>query len=322
MKRLWTYPFSLTAARGRLAALFILVATPPLAVTSALTGRPALAATEPSFSILAAPAVSTPSTNDFPQGILFPYSILDRALRGSVDKTGDVDYLALKGDKNLELFLQAVATADLSQFPSFEVPPDPKDREGKVTINRAAEMVFWINAYNAHLLKTLSDAYPLKSPDEIKELDTAKTHRVAGQEYSLREMREKVIGFDPRALFALTEGMRGGPATMMQCYRFYGVNDMLNAAVSAFINDPRNVEVVRIQNKVTVNDFLQQANALFAPRAVNSRAKLSGVRFLLSSYTDQRGERSYLTTNDYQIVFKPRDRSLNQKESSSAISGP
>jgi hypothetical protein len=311
MKRLLlTSTLSLTAVCGGLAALFIIVATP------------ARAATEPASSTMVTPAAPASTPNIFPQGMLFPYSLLDRALSGNVDKTGEVDYLALKGNKNLELFLQAVATADLSQFPSFEVQPDPKDKKGKVTINRTPEMVFWINSYNAHLLKTLADAYPIRSPDEVKNLDTDKTHRIAGNLYSLREVREKIIEFDPRALFALTEGTRGGPALMLQAYRFAGINDLLNAAVSAFVNDPRNVEVVRIQNKVTVNNFLEQANPLFAERAINSRSKQSGVRFLLTSYTDQRGQRSYLTTNDYQIIFKPRDRSLNQKESSSAVSGP
>jgi hypothetical protein len=333
MKRLlMTYTLPLTMACAGLNALFILAETPAFAKTPALVNiKTAISSSNtlsPTTAVMLA-AVSPPATssapaataNNFAQGILFPYSILDKALLDNVDKSGNVDYLALKGNKNLDLFLQAVATADLSQFPTFEVQPDPKDKNGKVTINRNAELVFWINAYNAHILKTLADAYPLKSPDEIKGLDTDKTHRVAGNLYSLRELREKIIEFDPRALFALTEGTRGGPMLSMHAYRFYGFNDMLNAAVNAFINDPRNVEVVRIQNKVTVNDFLKQANDLFANRANSGNRKLGGLRFLLSSYTDRRGERSYFTTNDYQIIFKSRDRNLNQKESSSVVAG-
>ena len=77
------------------------------------------------------------------------------------------------------------------------------------------------------------------------------------------------------------------------------------------------MEVIRIQNKVTLNDFFERANDLFARMDTNPdpKRKLSGVRFLLSAFTDRRGERSYLTTNEYQIIFKPHDRSLNKKES-------
>jgi hypothetical protein len=275
---------TLTTACAGLSALFILAKTPTLAKAEPATpsgetspGSTSAAVTGTTFS--ASSPTPPVTTNNFAQGILFPYSILDKALIGNVDKSGNVDYVALKGNKNLELFLQAVATADLSHFPTFEVQPDPKDKDGKVTINRNAEL------------------------------------------YSLREMREKIIEFDSRALFALTEGTRGGPMLAMQAYRFYGLNDFLNAAVNTFINDPRNVEVIRIQNKVTLNDFLKQANDLFANRANSGNRKLAGLRFLLSAYTDRRGERSYFTTNDYQIIFKPRDRNLNQKESSSVVSG-
>lgn len=311
MKRLLpNFALSLAATCGGLSTLFILAASPAVAQnTGSLPAASTTATAAPGYT--------------FPQGILFPYWILDKALENKIDKSGNVDYTALKSEKALDLFLKAVATADLSKFPTFQNQPDPKDKTGKITTDRSAELAFWINAYNAHVLKTLAEAYPVSSPDEIKGFHIAKTHVVAGKTWSLQEMRDKIVEFDPRALFTLSDGTRGGPMLARQAYRYVDISDpnesrnMLNIAVKTFVNDPRNVEVVRIQNKVTLNEVFALANDLFARVASNPdpRKKMSGIRLLLSLYTSQRGERSYLTTNDYQIAFKPRDRSLNRKES-------
>jgi len=259
----------------------------------------------------ATPVAVAAKTPEFSQGILFPHSILDRALARAIDKNGTVDYVALKGDKDLAQYIQATATADLSLFPTWEIEAGTKDKNAKPKIDRSAELVFWINAYNAHVLKTLSDAYPLDSPDEIKDFDTAKTHRVAGKDYSFAEMREKIIAFDPRALFALTDGTLGGPMLALTAYRFRDIDLTLNSAANTFVNDDRNVSVERIANKVTISDYFSAANAPFTP--LGERRKMAGVRLLLSAYTDKRGQRAYFTANDYQIILKPRDRKLNIK---------
>ncbi len=205
----------------------------PLAVCALLAATQAAGAQPSGTQPAGRPASNAPSApaGGFSQGLFFPHSIFDRVLQNTVDKTGNVDYVALKGSKELDLYLQAVATADLSKFPVLPVRALPdeksttaqtgKDKKGvKVTENRNVELAFWINAYNAHVLKTLADAYPIGGPGDIKDFDTAKTHVVAGQKWSLRDLRRKIVGFDPRALFTLTTGTRGGPLLEPRTYRF------------------------------------------------------------------------------------------------------
>lgn len=300
----------------------LLALTAPSANAQPANAQPANATSAANAQPANAPNVAQP--REFLQGILFPYSLLDRALKGKVDKNGNVDYVALKGDKDLDLFLRAVATADLSKFPVLEVKPLPDDKtaeapvkdgkdgkEAKPVLNRNAELVFWINAYNAHVLKALADAYPINGPDDIKDFDIAKTRLIAGQRWSFRDLRKKIVGFDPRALFALTNGTRGGPLLEARAYRFANLNAALEAATNIFVNDRRNVSVERIQNKVTLSDYFVEANELFTRRG--DRKKLSGARSLLAAYSDKRANRSYFTTNDYRIEIKPADRSLNIK---------
>lgn len=268
------------------------------------------------------PAANNPDLdpqNDTMQGILFPYSLYDYALINHVDHNGNVDYAGLKGNQFLDRFVKAVAGADVSQFPVFknEVKTDDKHtgRETtKIVEDHSPELAFWINAYNANVLKTLADAYPLDGPENIKGFDTAKTHTVAGKTWSLAELRAKIAQLDPRALFALTDGTRGGPLLAPDAYRFSCgqgcyLSDELNRAVQVFVNDDRNVALLRIQNQVTVNPYLAEVDQWFKPKG--ARRKWDGIRAILAGY--RKTSQAYFAAGDYNVQFAQPDRHLSTK---------
>ncbi len=297
--------------------LMMILAATPIVATLPAGAQGATADGSTSITSAAAPPVRQNVDVSRLTWLEYP-SKLDRALAGKVDKNGKVDYALLKGDADLDLFTRAIAVADISRFPVLTIKPRVDEKTGlvakgaKETINRDAELAFWINAYNASVLKTLSDAFPVGSPDEIKGFDSDKKHRIAGQSWSLRDLRAKIVRMDPRAFFALSNGARGGPLLAPSAYRFLGLNQLLDITASVFINNPDNIEVARSQNKVTLSDVLTEADDLFAAQS-NKRQKLGGLRYLLSAYSDQRGNRSYFTTNDYQITLRKSDRRLNGK---------
>lgn len=258
---------------------------------------------------------------DYPQGILFPYSLLDSAYAGNIDRTGNVNYAQLKGNKRLQLFLKAVEFADLAAFPVFDVysADEKTGRETKVSKDRSAELVFWINAYNALRLNAIAQAYPIKSIDEIKDFDTAEKYVVAGKTYSFKQLREKIASFgDPRALFALPTGTAGGFLPSPTAVRVSEYDARMNAAVSVFVNDPRNVRLVRIQNRVMLNPAFQEVDEILMPK--NSRRKGDGIRRALSGYTDGRATRSYFTTNDYRIEYGSANRGINDMNNNANMS--
>ena len=258
-------------------------------------------------------ALAQGEPTDFPQGPLFPYSLLDSALAGNVDTSGYVYYTNLKDNKSLNWFLKAVATADLKQFPVFDVyATDPQTgRDTVVKKNRTSELVFWINAYNAHILHAIAHAYPIKSIDEIKDFDTAVKYNVAGKNYSFKQLREKILSFgDARALFALTTGTLGGFLPSPTAVRYVEFDARMNSAVEVFVNDPRNVSINRIANTVTVSRHFEEINDAFSKS--NNRRKFEGVRTVLSAYAKNKG---YFTAGDYRIEFVDADRGLNVKSS-------
>lgn len=269
----------------------------------------------------AQPEDNTPIS--FPQGILFPYSLLDMAMQGNVDRDGHVNYVALQGHKALELFVQAVATADLTQFPVLTRQINTKDKLGrdeeKTESDRSPELVFWINAYNALVLHAILKAYPISTPDNIPDFDKVKTRRVAGQDYSFAELRKKITAMDSRAFFVLTDGTKGGPMLRSTAYRLVSLNDSLNDAVQYYISDPHNVQLLAINKKVTVNPVLKEADELFKTKA--GRAQWTGIRTLLTNYSIIGSSKRYFANNtDYTIEFMRGERQLNRDPNQSPVS--
>ncbi|MBV9468554.1 MAG: hypothetical protein JOZ57_04865, partial [Abitibacteriaceae bacterium] len=121
---------------------------------------------------------------------------------------------------------------------------------------------------------------------------------------------------DPRALFALTDGTRGGPLIAPDAYRFSCgagcyLNDELNRAVQIFAGDDRNVALLRIQNQVTVNPYFAEVDQWFKPKG--ARRKWDGIRAILANYANRKGGQGYFTTNEYNVLFAQPDRHLNTK---------
>lgn len=246
------------------------------------------------------------------QGVAFPYERLDRVLRANVDKEGNVAYARVKGNNDLDIFVRALALADLTKFPNWMNPADPADPKSKPTPDRTPELVFWINAYNGLFLKAIADAYPVKSPTQIAGLDSAKTRVVAGKAYSFADLRRKIAEIDPRALFALPDGTKSGPRALSSVYRYTNLGKQLNGAITAFINDPTHVEPpLRLKNTVSVSPWLLSVEEWFKPKA--SRRKMDGARRLLSSYAQRNSDQNYFTAGDYEVKFLPTNASLNEQ---------
>lgn len=261
---------------------------------------------------------------EFPQGILFPYSLLDVALNGKVDRDGHVNYLALQNNEALKLFIQAVATADIAKFPVLTRRTKVIDKLGreeeKETPDRSAELVFWINAYNAHILNTITQAYPVSSPDNIPDFDTAKTRRVAGKDYSFAELRKKIVALEPRALFALTDGTLGGPMLKQTAYRLTGLDDILDQNISYFVSNPNNVQLLVINKLANVSSLLQEADPLFTTS--RTQKNWAGVRRLLADYSVVGSNKRYFVNNpDVEIKFVRPQRALNRDQNLSPVSG-
>ena len=109
--------------------------------------------------------------------------------------------------------------------------------------SRAEQAAFWLNAYNALVLRTVVTAYPIRGTaaqyprDSIMHVAgafTAKRHRVGGRLVSLEEIEKQVLPTfdDPRMFFALGRGSIGGGRLRSEAFTATRLESQL-AAVAA-----------------------------------------------------------------------------------------
>lgn len=141
----------------------------------------------------------------------------------------------------------ADAAEDLQRLSSYI---DHLEAVSPGTLDRGAELAYWINLYNAVTLELVLSNYPL---DSIK--DTAGFLRspwnkklvvVEGSELSLNAIENEIIRprfQDARIHFALNCASVGCPPLAQSAYRADSLDDQLDNACRRALNDPRWVRI-------------------------------------------------------------------------------
>ncbi len=174
-------------------------------------------------------------------------------------RDGYVYYLALKKERRaLDAY---VASLDVprARIESWPVP----DREA-----------FWVNAYNALVLRTVVDAYPIhgRSADypasSIRQVPGAfdgRTFRVGGQALTLDGVEKNEIAAfgDARLLLALGRGAIGSPRLHSEAYRGDRLEEQLADVLRECASHAACVRVDRDRNVLSVTPIVSWRDAAF-----------------------------------------------------------
>ncbi len=118
--------------------------------------------------------------------------------------------------------------------------------------NRAQQMAYWINLYNALTVDIVLDAYPVKS---ILKIDGSffspgpwnkKTLKISNQKLSLNDIEHGIlrpIWKDSRIHYAVNCASYSCPNLRATVYTAENVDDQLTLAAKDYINNPRGVAV-------------------------------------------------------------------------------
>jgi hypothetical protein len=241
-----------------------------------------------------------------------PHALLDRILDVYV-RDGLVYYAALKTERaNLDRY---IATLD-----------DAQAWLGKA--NDADRRAFWINAYNALVLRTVINAYPIRGRSEAYPADSigqipgafaGVKHRVAGQVLTLDEIEKTVIGGfgDTRLLLALGRGTSGSPRLRSEAYRGSRLDGQLDEAVQEFVVRADAFRIDRVSNQVTVSPLFSWREDFFVAGFANAgqmwanRSPLERAVVAMSYPLLFPSEREFLALNTFQMKFGEYDWSLN-----------
>lgn len=228
-------------------------------------------------------------------------------------REGYVYYKALQSERRvIDPYLQSLETA----------PPD------MASWSRNDQLAFWINAYNALVLKTVIDKYPIKTitkdypANSIRQIPGALeqiTHRVAGRSLTLNAIEQTIIVpfGDARALLALGRGAIGSGRLHSEVYRGDRLDEQLDQVVKEFSTRINSIKVDPPQSALTVSPLFGWRQDAFVASFQKDGAFLSGrspieqaiVGMVLPKLFTT--EREFLKQNTFQLKYGVFDWRLN-----------
>ena len=237
---------------------------------------------------------------------------LDRLLDLYV-RDGLVYYAALKSDRRaLDQFIDEIA----------DEPP------GFSSWSTDAAKAFWLNAYNALVLETVIDHYPIRGAaseypsNSIRQIPGAfetLAHRVAGRQVTLDEIELAVLPSlaDPRVYLALGRGAVGSGRLRSEAYVAGRLEEQLQAVVAEYATLPRYVELDRLAEEVRVSAVFgwrsQEFATAYGDRGWSDSGRTLIERAILSLINPELfpRERAFLAANEFTLRYQAFDWRLN-----------
>jgi hypothetical protein len=238
---------------------------------------------------------------------------LDQILDVNV-RDGLVYYRALKSDRGrLDRYIA-----------SLNVPAETYSRW-----TRDQQAAFWLNAYDAFVLQTVIDHYPIAGrsatfpASSVKQVPGAfetRKHRAAGRTVTLDEIEKEILPEfkDARLYLALGRGAMGSGRLRSEAYTAQRLARQLTAVQSEFVAEEQMIQIDRSGNQMSVTPILSWREAEFVagydpgptgPFAQRSPIERALLAFVLPHVLPL--EKELLQKNEFKVSFRAFDWRLN-----------
>ena len=230
-------------------------------------------------------------------------------------RDGLVYYRALKSDRRkLDAY---VAALDGPQARAVDTWP------------REEQIAFWLNAYNAWVLRAVIDHYPIQGASgrfpanslrQIAGTFDRVPRRVAGRSLTLDQIEATVIAQfrDPRLYLALGRGAMGSGRLRSESYAGASLGRQLDAVAREFATSGWLLDIDEARGMVLVSPLLSWREkdfiAAYAAAVPARYAQRSDLEKAMLAFVDGNllpHERDFLERNEFKVEFKPFDWSLN-----------
>ena len=201
--------------------------------------------------------------------------------------------------------------------------------------SREQQQAFWINAYNAFVLRTVIDQFPIRGratgypANSIRQIPGAfekVTHRAAGRAVTLDAIEKEILTplGDARVFLALGRGAVGGGRLRSEAYDASRLDTQLNAIAAESIDRKEIVRVDEAANELSVSPIFSwreaafvasladKADAMFRQRSPLEQAVLALIEPHLYG-----SEAEFLEKNAFRMTFQEFDWRLNDLSSRS-----
>jgi hypothetical protein len=194
---------------------------------------------------------------------------------------------------------------------------------------REAKMAFWVNAYNAFVLQTVvnrypirgtSGAYPASSIRQIAGAFDQTKHRAAGRSVTLDEIEKTVLAEfnEPRLALALGRGAVGSGRLRSEAYTAARLPEQLESIANEFVTKQRLLKVDRAAGVVSATPIVSWHEAEFvaayASKAGEKFASRSPIERALIAFVTPHLlplETELVDENRFKVTFQEFDWRLN-----------
>jgi hypothetical protein len=264
------------------------------------------------------PVVAAPQT--------FSHEDFDRVLQRFVDNQGRVDYAALKNDAStLERYYHSLTLYSPDSHPAL-FP------------TRQSKLAYWINAYNAAVIKTVVTHYPISSVIDVKRPSLFfflprksgfflfQRVTFGGATTSFYYLEQRVIRkrfAEPRVHFALNCASMGCPQLPRRAFTAEHLDKELDREARKFLSEKRNLRIDHEQKVVflsTIFDwYKKEFLTWYQDRFPGQKATL--LSYVASYAPSEKAEALRMEESSYQVRFIPYDWRLND-QSNKRLTGP
>jgi hypothetical protein len=227
-------------------------------------------------------------------------------------RDGLVYYRALKLERpRFDAYVASLATASVAEA------------------DRNRQLAFWINAYNAFVLRTVIDFYPISGRaamyprNSIRQVPGSfekRPFRAAGRTVTLDQIEKDIIApmGDARALLALGRGAMSGGRLRSEAYTAERLDAQLDAVAREAVDRHELVMIDRANGVLSVNPLFSWREAAFVQSYANKAAPAFAQRSPLERAVlgligplALRTELDFLEQNQFKMQFHDFDWRLN-----------
>ncbi len=143
-------------------------------------------------------------------------------LKRNVNVNGNVNYANLKRSK-----------AELTKYTN-----DLAENSPTKEWTREAELAYWLNVYNANVLRLILENDPVNSVEDIKGMFTDKHITVGEKSYSLDDVEKTLLKLGgAKMLFGMCKGTYSSPKLSAIPFTEANIDGRIEALAANFIND-------------------------------------------------------------------------------------
>ena len=220
----------------------------------------------------------------------FDHSLFDKILKDNVTENGLVNYLNIKDTPEFEVYLKKLANADLTNLSENE------------------KLAFYINAYNAYVIKNVLNLWPIKSPLDDKGFFKKYKFNIAGEELSLDGLEYKYIFEIENILvhFGLVCAGLSCPKLIPMAYTGQNVYDQLIKNANVFLQDTN-------RNKLDKKNKILYVSEIFKWFGKSFEEKYGSIKNAFVELSNHESK-SFIKNNEIEVKYIRYDWKLNKTQ--------